>query len=67
MPEHHIPLTEADQRLLTRVCGLLGFATTEQAAEWLIKKRLSRVARQANGRGRALYMLPRPRTPHEVV
>ena len=60
MPEHHITLTEDDQRLLTRVCGLLGFANVEQAAEWLVKKRLSRVARQTNGRGRALYMLPRP-------
>lgn len=61
MPEIEIPLTESDQRLLHRVCRQLGFATEAQAAEWLIKKRLARVARQTNGRGRALYMLPRPR------
>jgi len=61
MPEHHITLTDADQRLLARVCRLLGFATQEQAAEWLVKRRLARAARQTNGRGRALYMLPRPR------
>jgi len=60
MPDQEITLTEADQRLLDRLGTRLGFKSRQQVAEWLVKRRLARVARQANGRGRALYMLPRP-------
>lgn len=61
MPTFDITLTDADQRRLQRARALLGFATAEQAAEWLVKRRLAHLARQSNGRGRALYMLPRGR------
>lgn len=61
MPSIHINLTSADQRRLERARRLLGFANAEQAAEWLVKRRLQHIARQSNGRGRALYMLPRAR------
>lgn len=61
MPEHEIKLSEEDEQLLKRVCAQLGFNDEKQAAEWLVKKRLARVAGQTNGRGRAMYMLPRPR------
>lgn len=59
MPAYDIQLSPADQRRLARARGLLGFGTDAQAAEWLIKRRLAHMARQSNGRGRALYMLPR--------
>ncbi len=59
MPQFDITLSSADQRRLERARSLLGFASAEQAAEWLIKRRLQHLARQSNGRGRALYMLPR--------
>ena len=61
MPSFEIHLTGADQRRLERARSLLGFGSAEQAAEWLIKRRLQHIARQSNGRGRALYMLPRGR------
>ncbi|MCL1962479.1 MAG: hypothetical protein FWG56_12080 [Desulfovibrionaceae bacterium] len=51
-------MTEADQLIIERLCTRLGM-NLQQTAEWLIKRRLARVARQANGQGRALYMLPR--------
>ena len=59
MPTVHIHLSEADAALLERVRRLFGFSSTDVAAEWLLKKRLHRAARQTNGRGRSLYMLPR--------
>ena len=59
MPEHHITLSEADERLLRRVCRRFGMDSLDAAAEWLVKARLARHTRQMTGRGRALYMLPR--------
>lgn len=59
MPAFDIPLTDDEQQRLERVRRRLGFATAEQAAEWLVKRRLAAMAKQSNGRGRALYMLPR--------
>lgn len=52
-------ITDADAALLLRVQRRFGFPSLDVAAEWLLKKRLNRAARQANGRGRSLYMLPR--------
>jgi len=62
MPDCPIALTEADQFTLACVAARMGM-DVRQAAEWLLRRRLERVARQANGRGRALYMLPRQRPP----
>ncbi len=61
MPAFEIHLSSDDVRRLERARSLLGFANAEQAAEWLVKRRLQRSTRTASGRGRALYMLPRGR------
>ena len=59
MPTYTLTLTDADAALLARVQRRFGFPSADVAAEWLLKKRLHRAARQTNGRGRSLYMLPR--------
>lgn len=59
MPDHHIPLDEADMAVLELVRQKQGLQTVEQAAEWLAKTRLRRTARGSNGRGRALYAVPK--------
>lgn len=57
MPELTIHVEEADQALLERVRLQQGLDTVDQAAEWLLKKSIRKIARQANGRGRALYAI----------
>ncbi|MET3916222.1 ethanolamine ammonia-lyase small subunit [Variovorax sp. OAS795] len=59
MPEHTIHLTDADRTLIERVRQERGFPSPEAAAEWLIKTRLRRAARNSTGRGRALYLVDR--------
>ena len=59
MPAYTLTLTDADAALLARVQRRFGFPSADVAAEWLLKKRLHRAARQTTGRGRSLYMLPR--------
>ena len=61
MPAYEIQLSSEDQQRLERARRLLGFASAEQTAEWLVKRRMMAAARHSNGRGRALYMLPRGR------
>lgn len=55
MPEYTFELSDGEAALIERVREHKGLETTDQAAEWLIKTRLRRLARQSNGRGRALY------------
>ncbi len=57
MPEHTINTDAELERLLERVRVQQGFATVEQALEWLVKARIRRNAREADGRGRALYLV----------
>lgn len=65
MPCITLELTDADAALLARVQRRLALPDMDAAAEWLLKARLQRAMKAANGRGRSLYMLPRstPRTP----
>lgn len=58
MPDFTITLSEDDTALLERVRRHFAMATLDEAAEWLVKARLRRVARMSNGRGRALYPVP---------
>lgn len=55
MPEHTLTLSPEDEAKLERIRIEEGLDTIDQAAELLIKQRLRRVSREANGRGRALY------------
>ncbi|KWD57222.1 MULTISPECIES: hypothetical protein [Burkholderia] len=58
MPELEIIFTEQDAELLERVRQQEGLATIQQAAEWLVKRRLRQGARRLTGRDRALYVVP---------
>lgn len=42
---------------LDRICRQYHLTTREEAAEWLIKRRLNRSARQLTKRGRALHLV----------
>jgi hypothetical protein len=55
MPELEFTLTEQEAELLERVRQREGLATIQQAAEWLVKRRLRNGARRLTGRNRALY------------
>lgn len=57
MPDHTFTLSDADLALIERVQALRGLPTLDAAAEWLVKARLRRAARQTTGRGRALYLV----------
>lgn len=57
MPELTLTLSPEDEALLERIRVEQGLDTIDQVAELLIKKRLTRVSRSANGRGRALYLV----------
>lgn len=63
MPDHDITFTDDDCALLERVRRKLGLHSEEAAAEWLVKARLRRAARQTAGHGRALYLVDRRSTP----
>lgn len=55
MPEETTPIDAELNALLDRVCGTYHLASREDAAEFLLKRRLRRHARGVTGRGRALY------------
>ncbi|ACR27577.1 MULTISPECIES: hypothetical protein [Burkholderia] len=57
MPELEITFTEQDAELLERVRQQEGLATLQQAAEWLVKRRLRLGTRRLTGRDRALYVV----------
>lgn len=59
MPDQKMTLTDEDVVLLEKVRVHYGLENIDQAAELLAKQALRRTARQSNGRGRALYVLPR--------
>lgn len=63
MPCITIELTGEDAALLARVQRKLALPDLDTAAEWLLKARLQRAMKAANGRGRSLYMLPRSAAP----
>lgn len=55
MPEQTLTTSPAELDLLEQVRQQQGLPTVEDAAEWLAKTRLRRMARLTTGRGRALY------------
>ncbi|AIO47452.1 MULTISPECIES: hypothetical protein [Burkholderia] len=57
MPELEITFTEQDAEILERVRQQQGLASIQQAAEWLVKRRLRLGARRLTGRDRALYVV----------
>ena len=59
MPDHEITISDEERTILERVRQQQGLETIQQAAEWLAKSRLRRQAKQATGRGRALYVASR--------
>lgn len=63
MPDEQIPMDAVLADTIDRICEARGFATREQAVEWLIKRRLSRGLRQISMRGRALHLIRSNRDP----
>lgn len=57
MPDESVHIDPDLAAQLDRLCEQRGFKTREQAMEWLIKRRLSRGARQISMRGRALHLI----------
>lgn len=59
MPETstEIAISDTESEVLESVRKQLGLPSIEATAEWLVKRRLRRAAKQLNGRGRALYLV----------
>jgi len=55
MPQHHLVLDEELERQLEAVRQQQGLETTDQAAEWLLRRRMRKGVGNLTGRGRALY------------
>ncbi|QEM80192.1 hypothetical protein [Halomonas binhaiensis] len=55
MPEQPIPVDDRMAAILDEVCQRCGLETREQAAEFLIRRRIRRGSSSLTGRGRALY------------
>lgn len=57
MPEQDVELDKATQAALEEVCEQQGLESREQAAEFLIRRRIRLSAIELTGRGRALYVV----------
>jgi|TARA_B100000929_G_scaffold251082_1_gene210922 hypothetical protein len=55
MPQHHLVLDEELERQLEAVRQQHGLETIDQAAEWLLRRRMRKGVGSLTGRGRALY------------
>lgn len=55
MPAQQMDLDEQTAATLDAVCEQQGLETREQAAEWLLRRRIRRGTQALTGRGRALY------------
>ena len=55
MPEQPMELDQEMKAVLDAICAQQGLATREQAAEWLLRRRIRRGAQGLTGRGRAIY------------
>ena len=55
MPEQPMELDQQMKAVLDAVCQQQGLETREQAAGWLLLRRIRRGAQGLRGRGRALY------------
>ncbi|RCV89701.1 hypothetical protein [Billgrantia montanilacus] len=57
MPEQSLELDEHTTAKLDEICQQQGLESREQAAEWLLRRRLRKGAAGLTGRGRALYTI----------
>lgn len=55
MPEQPLELDEQAKAVLDAVCEQQGLENHEQAAEFLLRRRIRRGTQGLTGRGRALY------------
>lgn len=55
MPDQAMELDQQMKAVLDAICRQQGLDTREQAAEWLLRRRIRRGAQGLTGRGRALY------------
>lgn len=55
MPQQPFEMEPDIKAVLDAVCQQQGLATREQAAEWLLRRRIRRGTQEITGRGRALY------------
>jgi hypothetical protein len=55
MHSHQLVMSDEDIALMERVRLQQGLNTIDEAAEWLVKRRLRRQSKQITGRGRSLY------------
>ncbi|WP_275286902.1 hypothetical protein [Halomonas elongata] len=55
MPEQPITLDQQTTEMLDAIREEQGLESREQAAEWLLRRRIRRGAQGLTGRGRALY------------
>lgn len=58
MPEQRLELDQQMKAVLEAVREEQGLENREQAAEWLLRRRIRRGAQGLVGRGRALYEVP---------
>lgn len=55
MPQQQLELDQQMNAVLDAICEQQGLETREQAAEWLLRRRIRRGAQGLVGRGRAIY------------
>lgn len=59
MRSHPIVINDEELALLEQVRLQQGLGSVDEAAEWLVKRRLRRQSKQITGRGRSLYVVER--------
>jgi hypothetical protein len=59
MRSHSIVVNDEELALLEQVRLQQGLGSVDEAAEWLVKRRLRRQSKQITGRGRSLYVVER--------
>ncbi|WP_447529833.1 hypothetical protein [Vreelandella sp. TE19] len=62
MPQHQVALDDELEAKLEAVRQQQGLDTIEQAAEWLLRRRMRKGVGSLTGRGRALYDTGRGRS-----
>ncbi|OAZ99729.1 hypothetical protein [Halomonas sp. G11] len=57
--ELRLPLNEQLEDVLQQVCNQQNLSSLDEAAEWLMRRRLRKGTQGLTGRGRALYPIER--------
>lgn len=57
--ELHLPLNSQLEAVLQQVCEQQNLTSLDEAAEWLLRRRLRKGTQGLTGRGRALYPVGR--------